>query len=143
MSKFKNERRSLLKGAAIGGAVASLPVSVSAALKPIADHLERADFLIPDFVSVVGETVSVTSANGIPHAAEITEVSEIHSNCSTHPRPVYVRSSAQVVRFRVADTAPFGNDVYCVSHANLGSMDLLLSVVPDARGELGLEAIFN
>ena len=143
MSEFKSERRSLLKGAVIGGAAASVPMSVSAALKPIADQLERSEFPLPDFASVVGESVSVKCAAGVSHSAKITEVSELHANSNTHVRPAHLRSCATVVRFNVADSQAFDNEVYRIAHPQLGSMELLLSVVPDAKGVMGLEAIFN
>ena len=141
--KNVNQRRSFLQGVALGGAAVSLPMSVSAALKPIADQVERSEFPMPDFASVVGESVLVKCAAGVSHSAKITEVSELHANCNTHVRPAHLRSCATVVRFNVVDTEAFDNEVYPVAHPQLGNMDLLLSVVPDANGVMGLEAIFN
>jgi hypothetical protein len=143
MSNFKNKRRSLLKVVAVTGAAASMPVTASATLKPIFGALHKAEFPMPDFASVVGEAVSIVCADGIALKAEIAEVQELEFNCAAHKRPNYLRSCASVVRFRVADTKPFSNDTYQLKHSKLGKMDLLLSVVPDANGELGLEAVFN
>ena len=143
MSRFKNERRSLLKGVVATGAAASLPLSVSAALKPILDEVQKAEFPMPDFVSAVGDTVSIRCTAGISHTAEIAEVAELPFNCASHTRPGYLRGCASVVRFRVTEIEAFGNEVYRLAHPQLGKMDVLLSVVPDARGELGLEAVFN
>ena len=143
MSEFKSERRSLLKSAAIGGVAVSLPISVSAALKPVVDGLERAEFPMPDFNSVKGDSVAIRSVLGDRHQAEVIEVSEMPFACQAHTRPAHLRSCAKVVRFKVADAGLFENEVYQLSHPQLGKMDLLLSVVPNANGELGLEAVFN
>jgi hypothetical protein len=133
----------LLKGVVFAGATASMPITASEALNPVFSALQKAEFPMPEFKSVLGEGVLILSADGVAHNAEIAEVQELNYHNPEHVRPNYLRSCATAVRFHVLDTQPCSNNNFQLNHSTLGKMDLLLSVVPDANGNLGLEAVFN
>lgn len=143
MTKFNNERRIVLKGAAVAGIASSMPIAAGAALKPVVDGLERSEFPMPDFKSVEGDSVKLRSALGETMTAEIVEVSDMPFTCQAHVRPAHLRSCAKVVRFEVAGAADLESDLYQVSHSQLGKMELLMTSVPDAAGKVALEAVFN
>ncbi|MGH1541827.1 MAG: DUF6916 family protein [Arenicella sp.] len=143
MSKINNQRRSLLKGAALTGAAASMPLSAGAAVTPIFDKLQRDEFPLPDFASAVEDLVSIQTEDGSVLNATIESVQDMAFECAQHSRPNYLRHCAKVVRFKLANAEQLKNEVYQVKHSKLGKMDLLLSAVPDAQGTWGLEAILN
>lgn len=142
MTTDKN-RRSFLQGAAIAGAAAAAPVTASAAIKAASDTLQRAEFAMPDFESAAGDKVSITTADGIVAKGVIEEVKDLPVESPLDSRPGHVRHCAKIVRFKVAGADQFNNELHQVKHSKLGKMDLLLSAVPDANGNYGLEAIFN
>ena len=141
--KIVQPRRSFLQGAAIAGAVVSLPLSASAALQPLLDKVQSTEFSMPDFESITGQTVSIRTAQGTTHKGVISEVQNIEFQCSTHSRPTYLRAHSKVVRFNVVDADTIVSDLHQVKMPQLGKMDMLLTVVPDADGVMGLEAVFN
>ncbi|MEM7357657.1 MAG: hypothetical protein AAF431_00965 [Pseudomonadota bacterium] len=142
MTTDKN-RRSFLQGAALAGAAVAAPLTATAAAKKAADSLQRAEFPMPDFDSIAGDTVSITTVEGIVAKGVIEEVKDLPVDSPLDARPGYVRHCAKVVRFKVAGADQFNNELHQVKHSKLGKMDLLLSAVPDADGNYGLEAIFN
>ena len=145
MSDIKVARRTVLKSAAIGGATAAagLSATATAALKPIADTLERNEFPTPDFESAVGDKVSITDFDGILQKAKLVEVVDLEFNSAMHTRPAHLRASSKVVRFETDNAHEFDNKMYSVKHKTLGRMDLLLSAVPDEKGVVSLEAVIN
>lgn len=145
MNDIQVNRRLLLKGAAIGSATAAVSLSVpaSAALKPLSNTLERNEFPLPDFDSAVGDKVSISDFDGIVQKAKLVEVVDLDYTNKVHRRPSHLRTSSKVLRFETANAQDFANKVYSVQHARLGSLDLLLSAVPDEDGKVSLEAIIN
>lgn len=137
------QRRSFLQGGALAGVAVAMPLSAGAALKAAADGLEKTEFPLPDFATLVGESVVVSNVDGLRLKATIEEVADINYASDPVQRPGYLRPNAKVVRFSLDDDVPCENTLYQVSHAKLGRMELLLAPVPDAKGKLGLEAIFN
>ena len=143
MSNSNKERRTLLKGVAVTGAIASIPFSASAALKRVVDGIEPSGYPTPNFESVKGELVNLKTQSGVSYKAKIAEVSELSFHCQTHKRPAHLRSCTTVVRFEVANAAELESDLYQLSHSTLGKMDLLMTMVPNIKGQMALEAVFN
>lgn len=145
------QRRAVLKRAAVSGVAASLPFSASAAVTPdlshnlhrVFDQVQRAEFVQPDFAAVLDETVLISAQNGQQYVGQVASVDDMHFTCTHHQRPNYLHNCAKVVRFKVVNAQQLSNDVYQVQHVKLGQLDLLLSAVPDAQGQWGLEAVFN
>jgi hypothetical protein len=107
------------------------------------DQLQRSEFPLPDFDSHLNELVTIRQPDGDTLGAEIESVDDVTSECSQHRRPDYLRSCAKVVRFKVDGAEHLKSEIYQVHHSALGKMDLLLTAVPNTKGEYGLEAVFN
>ena len=142
-NKTDRKRRMLLQGAAIGTVAAGAPLTAGAAVQPVLDKLQRGEFPTPDFDSFLGESVSLKGADGLRHRATIAEVENLSYECSMHRRPSFVKDCATVVRLEVADVEAFDDQVYQMSHPQLGKHPVMFSVVPDKKGDLALEAVFN
>ena len=142
-NKFEKQRRSFLQGSVLAGAAAGASLPVGASLQPVFDKVQKAEFPMPDFKAVAGESVSIRSADGQSYRAKLVEVQEMNFQCQHHQRPAYLRDCSVVARFEVSSIESFSDDVYQLSHDKLGKMDVLFSVVPDTTGKLALEAVFN
>ncbi len=140
---INKNRRSFMQGSVIAGAAAVVPLGHSTVAQAAADKLQKMEFPLPDFAALEGDEVRIKKSDNTVVTAVIEEVSDIENQSRQHQRPAYLRDNTKVVRFNLSGAESFDNEIYQVSHEKLGKLDLLLSVVPDAKGRLGLEAIFN
>lgn len=141
--KTDKQRRLLLQSAAVGSVAAGAPLVSSASAKPLLDKIQRDEFPTPDFESFLGETVQLKGDTGVHHKATIVEVENLSYECAVHRRPGFLKECATVLRLNVDNIEDFDDQVYQLSHAKLGKHQLMFTVVPNAKGNFGLEAVFN
>lgn len=140
---INKHRRALLQGVSLGSLASAVPLASAATAKAAANALQRNEFPVPDFDSLLGDLVTIDNQTGHRVKAEVVEVADLAFDSNVHQRPVYLRPGAKLVRLEVQGDEQFQGDLCTVSHRKLGQLQLLLTQVPNKHGKLGLEVIFN
>ena len=139
-SKTTQRREFLKKVSALGtiGVASTVGGAAYAALSPVNKrHLPPLHAMTAaDFSRLVGSWFRIYDEHG-----EAFDVCPLPS-AGARPRAL-PRSEAFVTVFEGRGPEDLTGRTYRVEHAQLGSFDLLVGIVPDAGGRPRLEAIFN